>query len=282
MPELPEVETSKRHIKQYLLNAKILNIKSFVSKLRWEINPDIKKIFNNTVILKIDRIGKYILINTSNKNTLILHLGMSGYLRINEANVKKIKHDHIIMNIECITGEKKCLIFNDQRRFGHIDFHYTSLLKKHFLIKNLGIDGLSKSLKYDFLNKIFLNKTIVIKNALLDQKIICGIGNIYASEILFYSKIHPLKRVNNLCKNEINFLLFNINVVLSKAVLSGGTTIKDYKQPNGKIGYFKQKLKVYGREKLKCYDCSSIIFKLNINKRATYICPDCQKNKLVN
>ena len=278
MPELPEVETSRRYIKKFLLNAKILNIKSCVSKLRWEINPDINFFFNNTTILKINRIGKYILINASNKNTLILHLGMSGYLSINEANVKKTKHDHIIINFECISGEKKCLIINDQRRFGHIDFHYTSNVKKHFLIKNLGIDGLSKSLKYDYLYSVFLKKTIVIKNALLDQKIICGIGNIYASEILFYSKIHPLKKVNYLNKYEINSLLHNINVVLSKAVFNGGTTIKDYKQPDGKVGYFKQKLKVYGREKLKCYNCSSIIFKLNINKRATYICPECQKH----
>jgi len=278
MPELPEVETSKRYIDQFLLNAKILNIHFSVSKLRWVINPDIKFFFKNTIILKIYRIGKYILIDTSNKNTLILHLGMSGYLSINEVNEKKIKHDHIFINFECITGEKKCLIFNDQRKFGHIDFHYTSNLKKHFLIKNLGIDGLSNSLKYDFMKTIFSKKTIVIKNALLDQKIICGIGNIYASEILFYSKIHPLKRVNNLCKDEINALLLNINIVLSKAVLSGGTTIKDYKQPNGKVGYFKQKLKVYGREKLKCYNCNSTILKLNINKRATYICPECQKN----
>ena len=278
MPELPEVETSKRYIDQFLLNAKILNIHFSVSKLRWVINPDIKFFFKNTIILKIYRIGKYILIDTSNKNTLILHLGMSGYLSINEVNVKKIKHDHIFINFECITGEKKCLIFNDQRKFGHIDFHYTSNLKKHFLIKNLGIDGLSNSLKYDFLKTIFSKKTIVIKNALLDQKIICGIGNIYASEILFYSKIHPLKKVNNLCKDEINSLLHNINIVLSKAVINGGTTIKDYKQPNGKVGYFKQKLKVYGREKLKCYDCKNFILKLMISKRATYICPDCQKN----
>ena len=128
------------------------------------------------------------------------------------------------------------------------------------------------------MKKIFSKKTTIIKNALLDQKIICGIGNIYASEILFYSKIHPLKKVNNLCKDEINSLLQNINIILSKAVLNGGTTIKDYKQPNGKLGYFKQKLKVYGREKLKCYNCKSIISKLNINKRATYICPECQKN----
>ena len=278
MPELPEVETSKRYLEQFLLNAKILNIQSYVSKLRWKIQPDIKFFFNNTIILKIDRIGKYILINTSNKNTLILHLGMSGYLSVNEANFKKVKHDHIIINFECITGEKKCLIFNDQRRFGHIDFHCTFNLTKHFLIKNLGIDGLSKNIKYDFLKKIFSKKTTIIKNVLLDQKIICGIGNIYASEILFYSKIHPLKKVNNLCKDEINLLLLRIDTVLSKAVLNGGTTIKNYKQPNGKVGYFKQKLKVYGREKLKCYDCNGIILKLKINKRATYICPECQKN----
>ncbi len=277
MPELPEVETSKRYIKHFLLNSKITNIQPKVSKLRWKINPDIKKIFNNTIILKIRRIGKYILLNSSNENTLILHLGMSGYLSIKDINSKKLKHDHIIINFERLNGEKKSLILNDQRKFGHLDFYYTPNLKKHFLIKNLGIDGLSKSLKYGFLSTIFFKKAVIIKNVLLDQKIICGIGNIYASEILFYSKIHPLKKVNNLNKNEINSLLLNIKIVLSKAVTNGGTTIKDYKQPNGKVGYFKQKLKVYGRDKLNCYDCSGIIFKLNINKRATYICPDCQK-----
>ncbi len=278
MPELPEVETSKKYLKSFLLNAKIINIQSNVPKLRWKINPDIKKIFNNTIVLKIDRIGKYILINTSNKKTLILHLGMSGYLSIKESNFKKMKHDHIIINFEKINGDKKSLIFNDQRRFGHIDFHETSNVKKHFLIKNLGIDGLSKSLKFEFLSTIFLGKTITIKSALLDQKIISGIGNIYANEILFYSKIYPLKKVNHLSKEEINSLLNNIYIVLSKAVVNGGTTIKDFKQPNGKVGYFKQKLKVYGREKLKCYDCTSFIIKLSINKRATYICTKCQKN----
>ena len=278
MPELPEVETSRKYIKSFLLNAKIINIQTNVPKLRWKINPEIKRIFNNTIISKIDRIGKYILVNASNKKTLILHLGMSGYLSIKEVNFKKMKHDHIIVNFEKINGEKQSLVFNDQRRFGHIDFHETSNVKKHFLIKNLGIDGLSKNLKFDFLRTIFLKKTITIKSALLNQKIICGIGNIYATEILFYSKIHPLKKVNHLSKDEINSLLHNINIVLSKAVLNGGTTIKDYKQPNGKVGYFKQKLKVYGREKLKCYNCNSIILKLNINKRATYICPECQKN----
>ena len=276
MPELPEVETSKRYIEQFLLNSKITSIHSNVSKLRWQINPDIKKNFNNTIVLKISRIGKYILISTSNKNTLILHLGMSGHLSVKEVNSKKVKHDHVIINFERKNGEKKSLIFNDQRRFGYIDFHYTFNLKKHFLIKNLGLDGLSKSLNYKFLNKIFVKKSVTIKSALLDQKIICGIGNIYASEILFYSKIHPLKKANYLSKDDINSLLININSVLSNAVLNGGTTIKDYKQPNGKVGYFKQKLRVYGREKLKCYDCNSFICKLNINKRATYICPECQ------
>ena len=278
MPELPEVETSKEYLKLFFLNSKILNIKINVPKLRWKINQDIKKVFKSTKVLKINRIGKYILINTSNKKTLIIHLGMSGFLTIEHPNIKIKKHDHIVVNFENIKGEKKSLVFNDQRRFGYIDFYQTSILKKHFLIKNLGIDGLSKSLKYDFLKTNFSKKTLLIKNALLDQKIICGIGNIYASEILFYSKIDPLKNVNQLSENEINSLLLNIKIVLSKAILNGGTTIKDYKQPNGKVGYFKQKLKVYGREKLKCYDCDSIILKLNIHNRATYICPECQKN----
>ena len=253
MPELPEVETTVKGL-SVILHQKISNVKIHTKKLRFKIPNNITNILRNSKISNLRRIAKFIIIDLDIDYSLIIHLGMSGRLRTFSSTYKKIKHDHIIINFERITGEKKCLIFNDQRRFGHIDFHYTSNLKKHFLIKNLGIDGLSKSIKYEFLKKIFSKKTIIIKSALLDQKIICGIGNIYASEILFYSKIHPLKKVNNLCKDEINSLLHNIDIVLSKAVLKGGTTIKDYKQPNGKVGYFSQKLKVYGREKLKCYD----------------------------
>ena len=141
MPELPEVETSRRYLKKTLLNSKIIDIQCSVVKLRWEINPQLKEILNNSIILKINRIGKYILINTSNKRTLILHFGMSGYLSIKELSYKKIKHDHIIVHFERANGEKKSLIFNDQRRFGYIDVHNTSELKNHSLIKNLGIDG---------------------------------------------------------------------------------------------------------------------------------------------
>ncbi len=277
MPELPEVETSRNYLKQTLLNSKIISVQFNVLKLRWKINLDIKFFLNNMIIIKIDRIGKYILIKTSNKKTLILHLGMSGYLSVSKFNYKKIKHDHMIINFERKNGEKKKLVFNDQRRFGHIDLYDTSNLNNHFLIKNLGIDALSEDLKIDFLKKTFSMKKTTIKTVLLDQKIICGIGNIYASEILFYSKIYPLKKACHLNALETTLLLDKIKFVLTKAILNGGTTIKDYKKPDGKVGYFKQKLKVYGREKLKCYDCESIILKIDINKRATYICPQCQK-----
>lgn len=276
MPELPEVETSKRYIEQFLLNAKILNIQSSVSKLRWEIHPDINFFFNNTIILKIDRIGKYILINTSNKNTLILHLGMSGYLSIKEANFKKVKHDHIIINFEGITGEKKCLIFNDQRRFGHIDFHYTSNLKKHFLIKNLGIDGLSKSIKYEFLKKIFSKKSIIIKSALLDQKIICGIGNIYASEILFDAKISPLAAGKDLNISLIVKLIRSIRRILNKAIKYGGSSISDYRSTNGTLGNFQSVFKVYGKEGTKIKNDQ--VIKIVQYGRSTFYCPKVQNN----
>ena len=133
-------------LNQFLLNAKIIKIQFNVPKLRWAINPELKKIFLNTIILKIDRIGKYILINTSNKNTLIFHLGMSGYLSIKEENFKNIKHDHIIINFLGINGKKKSLIFNDQRRFGHIDFHNTSSLGKHFLIKRFSFKKFARKI----------------------------------------------------------------------------------------------------------------------------------------
>ena len=278
MPELPEVETSLRYLNHFLKNSKILNIEFFVKKLRWEINPKMHKLFNDSKIIDLERLGKYILIHSSNTNSLIIHLGMSGYLKIENFDFTKIKHDHVVLTFRSINNQIKKLVLNDQRKFGFIDFRKTYHLKKHFLIKNLGIDALSEHLNVDFLKNKFIGKQKNIKNALLDQKLICGIGNIYASEILFLAKIHPLKEVGYLNEKEIELLIENIIAVLNNAIVNGGTSIKNFKKPDGKLGYFKQKLKVYGRDNQSCYNCSNKILQIKINKRATYLCVNCQKN----
>ena len=193
MPELPEVETTTRYISNFVNNTKITNIQIFTKKLRWNIKPNIKCKFVNFDILNVNRIGKYIIISCSNQKSLIVHLGMSGYLRLEDDIFKKQKHDHVIISFFKKNNVKN-LILNDQRRFGFFDYKKSFLLYRHFLLKNLGLDGLSKKIDINYLKAKFKNRNSNIKNILLGQKIISGIGNIYASEILFRSKINPLKK----------------------------------------------------------------------------------------
>ena len=218
MPELPEVETSKRYLSFFLKNSNIVSIQLLTNKLRWKINTKIKHLFKNLDIVNLDRIGKFILVHASNNNTLIIHLGMSGHLRVEEDIFKYKKHDHFVLIFKTLNSKKMFLILNDQRKFGYVDFQKTSNLKNHFLIRNLGIDAMSLKLNYIFLKEKFFNKSIKVKSVLLDQKIVCGIGNIYASEILFISKIHPLKKVSELNSKDIKVLIKSIKIVLEDAI----------------------------------------------------------------
>lgn len=275
MPELPEVETTIRQISNFVNNTKIINIQMFTKKLRWKIKPTIKYKFINHNILNIHRIGKYIIIPCSNQKSLIVHLGMSGYLRLEDRIFKKQKHDHVIISF-LKENNVKNLILNDQRRFGHFDYQKSSLLNQHFLLKELGLDGLSKKLDVNYLKLKFKNRNSNIKNILLNQKIISGIGNIYASEILYRSNIDPLKKARCLNDIELKKLRRQIFEVLKEAVKNGGTTIKDFRQPSGKLGYFQQKLNVYGRDGLNCFNCNTKVILIRISNRATYFCPKCQ------
>lgn len=276
MPELPEVETTKRYLSKILNNTKIINIQILTSKLRWKLKSNINKTFIHSSILKLNRIGKYIIIHCTNKKSLLIHLGMSGFLRIEDSSNKFKKHDHVVITILSKNKCVKKLILNDQRRFGYFDYEKSFSIKSHFLLKNLGLDGLSKKIDTKYLKSKLQNKISNIKNILLDQKIISGIGNIYASEILFRSKVNPLKEGRLLNDFEIEQIKKNIIVVLNEAIQNGGTTIRNYKQPSGKLGYFKQKLQVYGRDGLTCFNCKTKIVLLKINNRSSYLCPKCQ------
>ena len=274
MPELPEVHTTVQGL-NILINERITSINCYSSKLRYKIPRNISKLLNFTIITKTYRIGKYIIIDFQNHYSLIFHLGMSGRLRLfNKVKYNRKKHDHCILKTK-----KHFLVYNDARKFGFID---TALTKKIYFkkyINILGIDALDKNLNSKYLISKIKKSVVPIKQILLNQKIISGIGNIYASEILHYSKIYPFKKGKNLKEFEIKKIIYFSKLVLKKAIKNGGSSIKDFKNIKGTSGNFQNEFKVYLRENMNCSkkDCYGKIMKKIISKRSTFFCNSCQK-----
>ena len=270
MPELPEVQTTVKGL-QVLLNEKIINSYIFSLKLRYRIPKKIIKISKGTKIIKIYRIGKYIIINLKNEYSLILHLGMSGRIKIREINnYKLIKHDHFF-----IQTKKYLMIFNDTRKFGFIDLIYTSKIRQQKNISILGIDALDKSLNKKYLYDKIKKSVVPIKQLLLNQKIISGIGNIYACEILFDSKISPLRIGKNIKLREIDKIIISIRKILLKAINCGGSTLQDYVATDGTLGNFQKNFKVYNKTGDKIG--SNEIIRIIQYGRSTFYCPKIQK-----
>ncbi len=277
MPELPEVETVTRALSKVITNCKIKLVEIQRDDLRWKIPVNLKADLENNSFSKPYRKGKYILAPTKNGNVLLIHLGMSGHIKIKNTIPELLKHDHVRIIIRDVNNKVFSITYNDPRRFGYMDCFKKSEIEKHFLLKSLGIEPFEKGLTPEYLFKIFQKKTINIKTALLDQKIIAGIGNIYANEILYKANIRPDKCVNRLNSKDLKFLINATREILLKSINKGGTTIKDHKQPDGKLGYFKQNLQVYGRHNEKCRKCSNPIKIILIANRSTYLCSKCQK-----
>lgn len=198
---------------------------------------------------------------------------MTGHLKIIQDNTLPQKHDHVDIIFKDII-----LRYNDVRRFGCILWIKSDLIANHRLFKHLGIEPLSHQFNFIYFSKILKTKKRAIKNVLMDQNIIVGIGNIYANEALFLSHIHPLKKSNLLTKKEINLLIKNIKSILILAIEKGGTTLKDFSDVEGKNGYFQQELHIYDKEGQKCPNCYNIIQKIIINNRSSFYCSECQVN----
>ena len=268
MPELPEVETTLRAIEKFK-NQRLININIYNRNLRWEVNKNLEKDSKNQIVRDLRRRAKYIIFELD-KCSLILHLGMSGSLRIAGKNDNFfIKHDHIEFLFE---NEK--IIYNDPRRFGSI--HLTKNINEHSLINHLGPEPLSKDFNSEYLYDLCLKSKINIKTLLMNQKNVVGIGNIYASETLYLAKICPFKNSFELTLKDCEKIVRSSKKILNAAIKVGGTTLKDFYSADGSPGYFKFKLNVYGREGLDCKNCKGKIVKANINKRATFSCPSCQ------
>ena len=269
MPELPEVQTTIQGL-QTLLNQEINNIKIYTTKLRYEIPKKTKKILKNRKIINIYRIGKYIVVNVQNHYSLIFHLGMSGRLRILKSSkyIKK-KHDHFTL-----TTKKNILIFNDVRKFGFIDLLKTKEIQKKHYISKLGIDALDIKLNEQYFKNKISKSIVPIKQILLDQRIIAGIGNIYANEILYEAKISPFVKGCSLTIFEIKKIIRSIKKILRIAIKSGGSTLRNYVSTDGTLGNFQNNFKVYNKKDKKI---SGFKIKRTIQYgRSTFYCPEIQ------
>ena len=268
MPELPEVETPLRAIKKFQ-GQNLTNIKVHNRNLRWAVDKDLEINSRNQKLINLRRRAKYIIFELENTN-LLLHLGMSGSLRILKSeNNYFLKHDHI----EFIFDNEK-IIYNDPRRFGSL--HITKNVNNHRLISALGPEPLSKNFNGAYLLDCCKSSKANIKTLLMNQKNVVGIGNIYASESLYLSKINPQKESQKLDLEECKRIVSSSKKVLNEAIKVGGTTLKDFYSADGSPGYFKIKLNVYGRNGQKCKKCEEEIVKVIINQRATFYCPNCQ------
>lgn len=274
MPELPEVETVCRALSKVIKNSRIKKIEFYRKDLRWQVKDNFEVTLKNNIFIDPYRRGKYILIPTNTDKIFLIHLGMSGQIRIKKKDIVQ-KHDHMRLIVE--NNNKHFVItYNDSRRFGYIDLFKKKELREHFLLSKIGVEPLGRELTIEYLQNNFNKRVINIKNALIDQKIIAGIGNIYASEILYKAKINPLREVNSLSKNDLNSIITYTKIILKKSIDVGGTTIRDHMQPDGSLGYFTQKLQVYGKTNEKCKTCNSFIVKEVISNRSTFVCRHCQ------
>ena len=269
MPELPEVETSVQAIQEFT-NQDIESIEIYNPNLRWKVDCNAFKNLSGLKVSKIDRRAKYILFHL-NQSQILIHLGMTGTLRIakKESNFYK-KHDHV----EFIFQRGK-LIFNDPRRFGSM--HFITEPSKHFLLEKLGPEPLSEEFNGEYLFQKIKKSLSPIKNSLMNQHNVVGIGNIYANEILFDAKIRPTRKSKTITKKEHNKITASTKKILKVAIKAGGTTLKDFYQPDGNKGYFKIDLAVYDRANEKCINCKKELIKRIIqSQRATFYCRKCQ------
>ena len=269
MPELPEVETTLRGIEPHIINKTIRSVIIRQPSLRWPVPKSlIKRKLEKKKIENIKRRGKYLLLESSNEN-LIVHLGMSGSLRIaRKENLKK--HDHIDICFEDGTILRYC----DPRRFGC--FLWSKDIETHFLLKNLGPEPLGNSFSGDYLFYKSRKRKVSIKNFIMNSKVVVGVGNIYASEALFAAGIRPSCMAGKVPRKKYDLLAKEIVHILRKSIEEGGTTLRDFVGGDSKPGYFKQSLRVYGREGEECYECFSIIKGKRIGQRASAYCPKCQ------
>lgn len=271
MPELPEVETTKRGILPHLKETRIQAVIIRNYSLRWPVQTDLAEILHHQQIHDVRRRAKYLLLDLDS-GTLLIHLGMSGSLRILTADIAPEKHDHI----DWLLDNGKVMRFKDPRRFGSVQFCQSDI-QLHPLFASLGPEPLENEFSDDYFSNSCKGRKRSIKQHIMDHHIVVGVGNIYACEALFLSGIHPKTVTGKLSRKRLKILTEYIVKVLKRAIDNGGTTLKDFSKADGKPGYFAQQLNVYGRTNEPCPVCKTPIKKITQGQRSTFYCPRCQK-----
>lgn len=271
MPELPEVETSRRGIEPHILGQTVSQVIIRQKKLRWPIPTRLKTELPQSKILSVKRRGKYLLLE-SDTGTLIIHLGMSGSLRITDTCTAAEKHEHV----DICFKNKIVLRYKDPRRFGAVLWTKKDPLK-HKLLIDLGPEPLSDAFSAEHLYEYSHNRKIPIKTFIMNSHIVVGVGNIYASESLFMAGISPKRQAGNISLQRYQKLFEAIQNVLKLAIDQGGTSLRDFTRSDGKPGYFQQILNVYGRTGQPCHKCGKAIKQLTQQQRSSYYCSNCQR-----
>ncbi|QMT42050.1 bifunctional DNA-formamidopyrimidine glycosylase/DNA-(apurinic or apyrimidinic site) lyase [Kingella oralis] len=272
MPELPEVETTLRGIAPHIINQTVCAVTVRQPKLRWQIPPALPEILRGLVVRECRRRAKYLLVRFDT-GVLLIHLGMSGSLRVWQGNAPAAgKHDHV--DIAFANGT--LLRYHDPRRFGAI-LWLAGVAEHHDLLKDLGVEPLSDDFTADYLFQALQKRGCPVKTALMNNKIVVGVGNIYANESLFQAAIAPQRAAKSLRKTECAALTAAVKQILRRAIETGGSTLRDFVNSEGKSGYFQQEYKVYGKTDQPCAHCGTPIVKTVIGQRGTFYCPTCQR-----
>lgn len=281
MPELPEVETVTNGIRPFLEGQQITEVKVLRPQLRIKIPSSFQKLTEKAKVLRVKRRAKYILIELDNAYTIIIHLGMSGRLTVNDKKQEKIfyhnkesfkKHDHLYIKLK--SGD--ALVYNDTRKFGLVTITETSQLAEHKLIAKLGLEPLEKEFSAKKFYELIHKRNKSIKSVIMDANIVVGVGNIYACEALFQAGIHPEKLASKLSETEAKLLHSAIVKTLKRAIKAGGSTLKDYAKADGEAGYFQHEFLVYAQENKACTKCKKKITRIKQNGRSSFFCMKCQ------
>jgi len=271
VPELPEVETTRRGIAPLLMGRRVKSVTVREPRLRWPVSPALSRDMPGQMVDDVTRRAKFLLIATP-AGHLILHLGMSGSLRVVSGNVPEEKHDHL----DVLMDDGRCLRFRDPRRFGAALWTTHDPLQ-HPLLKKLGPEPLQGGFNAEWLHGHSRGRRVAVKSFLMNSHIVAGVGNIYASEALFLAGIHPGRPAGRISLERYQRLVIAVREVLEDAIAAGGTTLRDFVDSNGNPGYFAQKLRVYGRQDGACERCGSPVRSRVIGQRSSYYCAHCQR-----
>ena len=279
MPELPEVETVRRALAPVLEQHYVAA--AFVGRgdLRWPLPENLAARLLGRRFTSVDRRGKYVLMNLEPQDILLLHLGMSGSIRIYDTPPSLRKHDHIMLTMAAspTAARRHYIVLNDPRRFGWVDLFSATHQDHHKLLRHMGPEPLGNAFSAAHLQTVFTGRQGPVKNALLNQQLIAGIGNIYASEALFHAGVSPRRKAATIVGQRAERLATAIVKTLRAAIEDGGTSLRDHVQPGGEIGYFVQRLTVYGRDGQACQACTTPIRMIVQSGRSSFYCPRCQR-----